>query len=219
MTAVSHTAPPPPTEDDGSRLASRHEGWLPATGIVAVVLVLGGHLVHGSVPAGRATIATVNAFYQAHHTRIYIGSLLLGWAAFFLVIFAARLRGHLGADGRSVAADLGFAGAAVSAVGLTLTAGIGVALGHQPGRLDPAAVQALHALFFDLFAPLGTGAALLLIGNGVAILRTRRTPSWLGWSAIPIGILALAPEPVGDIAFVGLGLWLVAAATALLVSP
>ena len=72
--------------------------------------------------AVEAAIATVDAFYGAHHTRIYIGSLLLAWAAFLLVTFAAQLRALLRAGDRTVPADLGFAGAIVFAVGLWLIA-------------------------------------------------------------------------------------------------
>lgn len=216
---TASTAPPPrrslaPEAEQTSGGAAR---LLPLTGVVAVALVLAGHLVHGSVPAARDNIEKVSGFYRAHDSRIYFGSVLLSVAAFFFVAFAASLRTRLRAAGERTddAAMFGFAGATIFAVGLTLIAGIGVALGHQPDRLDPSAVQALHALFFDLFAPLEVGGAIFLIGNGIALGRCRAVPSWLGWSALPIGALALAPEPVGDIGFVGLGVWVLTAAAIL----
>jgi hypothetical protein len=140
---------------------------MPLSGVLAVALVLGGHLVHGSVRAARDDMANFSAFYRAHDSRIYVGSILLGLAAFFFVAFAATLRTRLqeGDEGADAAAAFGFAGATILAVGLTVTAGIGVTLGHQPARLDPSAVQALHALFFDLFAPVSVGGAVFLIGK------------------------------------------------------
>ena len=185
-------------------------------------LVVAGHLVHGSVPAARDNVDKVTAFYRTHDTHIYVGSVLLALAAFLFVAFAGvlreRLLGPAGHDGHG-ASTFAFGGAVLFAVGLTLTAGIGIALGHQPNKLDPAAIQALHALFFDLFAPLGVGAAIFLIGNGTVIVQTRALPNWLGWSALPIGTAALAPEPVGDIGFLGLGLWIVVLTVLLIAHP
>ena len=205
---------PSPTNDGIQRV-------LPLTGVAAAALVVAGHLAHGSVPAARDNIDKVTAFYRTHDTHIYVGSVLLALAAFVFMAFAEVLRERLrpnGNDGHD-ASTFGFGGAVLFAIGLTLTAGIGVALSHQPDKLDPAATQALHALFFDLFAPLGVGAAIFLIGNGTAILQTRTLPNWLGWSALPIGTTALAPEPVGDIGFVALGLWIVVTAVLLVAAP
>jgi hypothetical protein len=142
---------------------------------------------------------------------VYGGSVLIALAAFFFVVFASSLRNRLGSDtdSRTAASGMAFAGATIFAVGLTLTGGIGIALGDQPAGLDPSSVQALHALWFDLFAPVGVGAALFLVGIGFAICRTDVVPRWLGWLALPFGALALAPEPVGDIGLLGLGVWVV----------
>jgi hypothetical protein len=217
MTATTAPAPRRSTSPEAVQTSGRAQRLLPLTGVVAVALVLAGHLVHGSVPAARDNIEKVTAFYRANDSRIYVGSVLLTVATFFFVVFAATLRTRLRAASERAdgAATFGFAGATIFAVGLTLTAGIGVALGHHPARLEPSAIQALHALFFDLFAPLEVGGAMFLIGNGIAIGGCRALPNWLGWSALPVGALALAPEPVGDIGFVGLGLWVVTAAAIL----
>lgn len=214
MTAAT-TSPPTSGVTTGS--ASRGARWALSTGPAAVVLVLAGHFVHGSVPQARADVGTVVAFYRAHDGRIYVGSILIALAAFAFIAFAALLRGYL--RGPNSMGDtptaLAFGGATVFTVGLTLTAGTGVALGHRPAQLDPTAIQALHALFFDMFAPIGIGIAAFLIGNGVAIINHRRLPAWLGWSGIAIGTVALFPEPVGDIGLAGLGLWTIAATAAL----
>jgi len=210
MTAFSSPITDRPGDTAPSERDRLGQRLVPLTGVATVTLVIAGHLVHGSVPAARADVAAIVAFYRGHDTHIYVGSVLLALAAFFFVAFAAQVRTCLRqADGRAdTAGAFAFAGATLFAVGLTLTAGIGVALGHQPARLDPSAIQALHALFFDLFAPLGIGAAMFLVGNGTVILATRTLPTWLGWSALGLGALALAPEPVGDIGFIGLGAWL-----------
>ncbi len=204
-----------PLADGGPPITATHRGLVLASAVAAVGLVLGGHLVHGSVPPARANIARVTAFYRANDGRIYVGSVLIGLAAFAFLGFAALLRDRLPAGDRpDPARVLASSGAVVFAVGLTLLANVGVALGHQPARLDPAAIQALHAVFFDVFAPIGIGAAAFLIGNGLVIVKGHQPAAWLGWSAIAVGALALAPEPVGDVGLVGLGLWILAASVA-----
>lgn len=212
-------------EREGTTMISQHEArgirdqvpasstgrrtLLPLTGVAAVGLVIAAHLVHGSVPGATDPVDKVAAFYRTHDSSTFVGSALLVYAAFFYIAFAAVLRKTLrGAEDEGGGASaFGFAGAVVFAVGLTITAGIGIALGHAPAHLDPIAIQALHALFFNVFAPLGAGCAIFLVGNGLAIVNTGALPRWLGWLAVPVGLLGLAPEPVGDVALFGLGVW------------
>lgn len=192
---------------------------LPLTGATAFGLVLAGHLVHGSIPAVHDPAPKVAAFYGAHGSNSAVGSFLLTCAAFFFLAFASVLRNALrrSADEDGGASMFGFGGAILFAGGIALTAGIGVAL-KDAKHLDPIAVQALHALFVDLFAPLSLGIAAFLVGNGIAIIRTAALPKWLGWLALPIGLIGLAPEPLGDLGFVGLGIWMLIAGV-LLVAP
>jgi hypothetical protein len=113
--------------------------------------------------------------------------------AFFL-FFAASLRTHLrrreGAEGL---AALGFGGGVLLAVGGAAFSALGFALADARNTLDPAAAQALNVLSNDFFFPLAVGTCVFMIGNGLAIARTRAMPKWLGWVAVPIGIAALTP--------------------------
>jgi hypothetical protein len=211
MSAVAAPADGAPAPAGPSRTGERSSRLLPLTGIVAVGLVAAGHLIHGDVPGARSDLTTVVRFYQGSATNVYVGSVLIALAAFFFIVFASSLRNRLRTDAnaQSTATGMAVAGATIFAVGLTLLGGIGVALGDQPAGLDPSSIQALHALFFDMFAPIGIGIALFLVGNGFAMLDSNAGPRWLGWLAIAFGALALAPEPVGDIGLFGLALWIV----------
>lgn len=194
----------------------------PVTGVVAVGLVLAGHLVHGAIPMAGDPAAKVVAFYRDHGTTTFVGSVLLMDAAFVFLAFATVLRTRLQRpDGEgAAAARFGYAGAIVFAVGLAITAGIGITLGDSADRLNPVAIQALHVLFFELSAPMDVGIAVFLLGNSFAVVQSRRLPPWLGWLAVPLGIASLTPPPVGDIVgFLGLGVWLLLASALLTSRP
>jgi hypothetical protein len=99
-----------------------------------------------------------------------------------------------------------FGGAVLFAVGGGLAAGLQFALVDVPSKLSPAAAQALNLLENDMsvFA-LTAGVAVLLMAPGIAIVRTRLLPVWLGWIAIVIAVVGLTP--VGFFAFLAAGLW------------
>lgn len=204
------------------RSAALAERLAPVTGVAAVGLVLAGHLVHGAIPMPGDPAAKVVAFYRAHDTATFVGSVLLIHAAFAFLAFATVLRTRLQRPERegTAAATFGYAGAIVFAVGLAITAGIGITLGDSADHLNPGAIQALHVLFFDLSAPMDLGIAAFLLGNGFALVQSGRLPAWLGWLAVPFGIAGLTPPPVGDIlGFLGLGVWLLITSVLLTFRP
>jgi len=181
---------------------------LPLTATLAVGLVLTTHLVHGTVPAPDASAADVVSFYRGHDSRQIAGAVLASYATFFYLAFAIVLRGVLRRDKGEAASAFGFAGAIVFAVGVAIVAGMLFVLGDTADRLDPSALQALHAFFFDLYAPVAVGAAIFLVGNGIAIVQTRALPAWLGWLAMPFALANLTLPPVSDIGFLALGIWI-----------
>ncbi len=61
----------------------------------------------------------------------------------------------------------------------------------------------------DVFFALLVGAGIFLIGNGLAIVaKLRALPTWLGWVAVPLGVIALTPLGwlVADLRAAALGL-------------
>jgi hypothetical protein len=188
------------------------------SGVAAIAVVFVAHLLHSGIPGATASPAELSAFYRTHTARSVVAADLIGIGAGFFLVFAAAVREQLRRDGeRGIASSLVLAGAVLFAGGLTLTAALGYVLGHDPGRFSPAAIQALHALFYDAATPIDVGAAVFLGAAGYAILRAHRLPRWLGWFALVVAALSLAPSPIGDFgALLGMPLWIIATTVALL---
>ena len=180
---------------------------LGAFGIPAVVVFAAGHLAHGSIPAGGASASVVSAYYRAHHARVSFAAILIGAGALLFLGFASAVRARLRSTGAEAFATWGFGGGIAFATGITVSAAFLAALGGGATHITPSALQAIHVLLFYGFPVAGVGAASFLVPNGIAVVRSRALPAWLGWVAIPFGVLGLAPEPAGDIAILGLAVW------------
>ncbi|HWF34716.1 MAG TPA: hypothetical protein VG295_05080 [Solirubrobacteraceae bacterium] len=187
----------------------------PLTGVALVVLLVAGGGLIGSEPKSGAGAAKVISFYHSHRTRVELSAYVTALSAFFGLFFYGILRDRLAqAEGAEGLASTAFAGAVIFAGAGVLSAGTQLALADVPGALSPSAAQALNLLENDLtlFA-LGTGIAVLMMAAGLAILRGRQLPAWLGWSAIAFAVVALIP-----VRFVSLplaALWTVAASVVL----
>jgi hypothetical protein len=59
----------------------------------------------------------------------------------------------------------------------------------------------------DFFFPLAIGASVFLLASGLAIVRSGALPSWLGWAALALGVVALTPG--GFFAILLMLLWIV----------
>ena len=112
------------------------------------------------------------------------------------LFFAAALRSYLRArtDGDGLGA-LGLAGMAVLAASGAVAAGITFAAADVPGKISPAAEQALNVLQNDVFFGILVGTGVFLIAHGLAILTIVPAPfpRWLGWAALLFGLVAVTP--------------------------
>ena len=97
-----------------------------------------------------------------------------------------------------------FAGALILATGLAIDSTISLALAETANDIDPAATQALSALFQNDYVPFALGAILFLGGLGLSVLRSGVLPKWLGWIAVVLAVIGLTP--LGFAAFIGAGL-------------
>ena len=97
-----------------------------------------------------------------------------------------------------------FAGTLILATGLAIDSTIALALAETANDIDPAASQALSALFQNDYVPFALGAILFLGGLGLSVLRSGVLPKWLGWVAVVLAVIGLTP--LGFAAFIGTGL-------------
>jgi hypothetical protein len=169
---------------------------------------MGGALI-GSEPKSAATAAQVTAFYSAHHTKILVSAYFNALAVVVGLLFYSTLRDFLARSPacRHLAATL-FGGAVLFATGGALAAGTELALADVPGRLIPAAAQALNIIENDL-GPyvIYTGLAVMIFAAGLAIIRARTLPAWIGWVALPTALLAIFPPPVDTFSLPVAGVW------------
>ncbi len=182
--------------------------WASLTGLVFGVLLIVAIFVSGSSPDSDWSAQRVVSWYTTHHRSQNATVYLLAYGALFTLFFAAALRSHL--RSRSASDGLiavGFSGGILFALGLALAAAVLSALIDAPGKISPAAEQALSVLGNDLaFIPLLVGLVAFGVGNGIAIAISGVLPKWLGWLGIVIGIVAAIPM-VGFFALFAVTIW------------
>lgn len=181
---------------------------VPLTGLAFTVLVIIGFTIAGDTPeVGKASAEEIKAFYVDNSGRLIGSGAVEAIAATLLVFFGACLRRALraaersGHTGSGVLPAVAFAGAVIFATGLALDATITFALAETAKDIDPVATQALFALYQNDFLVFAVGLQLLMLGTGLAVLRSGGLPSWVGWAAVVIGVIAATP--IGFAGFVG----------------
>jgi hypothetical protein len=183
--------------------------WLaPLTGAAFLVLAIVSFSVGGEPPEANEPVREIIDHYVDDKDAIEIGAALAGVAAMFLVFFAAYLRKVLAAaeGGGGVLSAVVLVGASVMAVGIAIDGTISIAIAEAAEDVDPAAVQAMQALWDEDFLPIALGTELFLISAGLSIVFHGALPKWLGWVAL---VLAVAgPTPAGFVAFLGSALWI-----------
>ncbi len=187
----------------------RREWWAPLTGVAFVVVLIVGVIIGGEPPDADSPVREIIDHYTDNKTSIEVASFVGAAAAVLLVFFGAYLRSVLSAaegPGGMLSA-LTLLGTAVVAVGLAIDITIGIALAEAAEDIEPAAVQALQALWDNDFVPLALGALVFLISTGLSIVRHGALPKWLGWVALVLAVIGFTP--IGFVAFIGAGLWIV----------
>jgi hypothetical protein len=164
------------------------------TGVLFVVMVIKGTQMTTDTPATTANGATVLAYYQAHNARMGGAGFSLMLSVVFGLFFYGILRSYLSRSPRAAwAATIGFGGAIIFGTGALVSAGVDFAFSDVQTQLSAATAQVLNVLQNDLNAFLISGGlCALMLGFGIAILRGRLMPRWLGWITIVIGVLAPA---------------------------
>jgi hypothetical protein len=183
-----------------------------------ILVVLAFFVVNGGTPNDKSSPEKVISFYRDHATASRVAALMIVIAAVLVVLFVARLREVLNADGRGGDALplAAFGGGLIFASGLLLLAVVHFALVQAADHQFAAPAQTLNVLDSNDFFVLTGGIAVLMLATGIATVRRPVLPRWLGWAAIVIGVLSLA-GPVGFAGFLLCLVWLIVAAILMLV--
>ena len=183
--------------------------WAPLTGVAFVVLLIVGGVISGEQPDVDKPVQPIIDHYSDNTDAVRIGTLLMVWATVLWLFFAGIVRRLLRAaegEGHTLSA-IAFGGAVVFATGAAIDGTISFTLAENADDIEPAAVQALAALWQNDFVPLVVGLATFLIASGLSIVRHGALPKWLGWAAIVIGVVTVTP--VGFVAVLVAALWVI----------
>lgn len=167
--------------------------WAPLTGAVFAVLFFVGAMVGGNTPDSDASPQKVVTYFTSHRGHDQTSVFLIAYALVFGLFFAAALRSFLRGRSADGLVGLGVSGMTVLAAGGATFLGFDFAASDVPGKISPAALQALNVLQNDVFFALLIGTGVFLIGYGLAIVRSAALPAWLGWVAVPLGVIAVTP--------------------------
>src|SRR5262249_39666993 len=163
----------------------------PVVGVVYAVLFLVAFLAGGSTPDSDASAQHAVSSFVSNRTQDRVSVFLIAYASLFAMFFAAALRSYLKA--RSLGDGLialGFSGMIIYVVGALTLVGLEYAAADVPAKITPAAEQALNVLQDSVFFAFLVGTAIFLVGSGLAIVASGALPKWLGWIAVPLGVLA-----------------------------
>ncbi|MGH2978460.1 MAG: hypothetical protein ACRDLQ_02325 [Solirubrobacterales bacterium] len=186
------------------------ERFAPLTGVAFVILVIVAVIVGGETPAADDPLAEVVEYWNDNKDQNIVAAIIAAISTVFLLWFAGVLRAVLAAAEGAPArlANTAFGGAVIGAVGWAMLIGFTFVAADTAGEVAPQVTQTLSALQADFFFPLSIGFAVFLLASGLAIVRAGALPSWVGWVALVLGVVALTPA--GFFAILAMLVWIVA---------
>jgi hypothetical protein len=182
--------------------------FVPLAPVLLAPLVVVAIALSPSRPPSMASGHDVISFYVANPSPRLLSAYLGGVVVFLDLFIYGWLRDYLRRDSATAwLANIAFGSAVLFAAGSGVSFGCQYALADVPGRLDPAAAQALNVLQNDVFLFIeGPGIAGLMVSAGMAIASSGLLPAWLGWIGILFGLIALTPFAF-PICIIALGVW------------
>lgn len=187
-------------DNDRSRFA-------PLTGLVFFVLAIVAFAIGGEPPDPSDDSAQeIVDFYVDEDSSQMFSAAIEAIAGTFFVFFAGSLRRVLrDAEGPGgTLSAVSFAGAIILGLALAIDGTITFALAETADDIDPAAVQALSALWHNDFLPFAMGIQIFLLATGISVVRHGALPKWMGWLLILIAVIAVTP--IGFAAFIATGI-------------
>ena len=199
--------------------------WAPLLGILAPLLWFAGVAVgeSGDTPAEEAGAEEILTYFQDETNSILLGSLLFMLGTLAFILFITVLRDRWRAAGASDSAiTLGYVTGLVGSAFLAATwgpqLGVAIAIEDMNASLSPATAEAAWHAGTGFFVLGEMVLALFLFATAALMMRAGVLPSWLGWLAILLGVVALVP-PIGWAAIIfGLPVWLILTSIFLLVA-
>ena len=189
----------------------KREWLVPLTGVLFVVLLIVSFAVAGEPPDADEPVTEIVEHYVDNDDAIWASTIIGGLALLSLLFFGAYLRklfsaaeGHGGMLSALILTATGIM-AVGAAIDMTISVALVEAVDNTDTAFDPAAVQALQALWDNDFVPILIGIELLLLSTGLSIVKYGVLPKWLGWVAIVLAVVGMTP--IGFVAFPGGGLW------------
>jgi len=193
---------------------------VPLTGAAFIVLVVAGFVVGGEPPdVTDDSAAKIVDFYTDNKDAVIAGAIMATLAGTLFVYFGGYLRQVLlDAEGPGgILSSIAFAGVIIFAVGVAIDSTISFALADTANDIDPAAAQALTALYNYDFLVFAMGLQIFLLGTGLSIVRHGALPKWIGWLAIVIAVITVTP--IGFFAFLASGILVLILSVMLALKP
>ena len=191
-------------------MRDRNEWLIPLTGVAFVVLAIITLVISGGEPPeAKEGAQKIVDHYVDNKDEIQISSLISTIAAAALIFFFGYVRKVLrAAEGENGMLSLvAFSGAVILGIAIAIDSTISFALSEAADDIEPAAAQALQALWDNDFMPFALGSIVVLLASGLSIVRHGALPKWLGWVAIVLGVISMTP--VGFVGFLGAAVWIV----------
>ena len=183
---------------------TRSREWLvPLTGVGFVLLGIISFIVGGEPKSADEPVGEIVDYYVDNKESVQFGAITAAVGGLLLIFFGAYLRQvlHAAAGEGEILSLVSFAGLVLVAMGLAIDSTISFALAEAAEDVDPAAVQALQALWDNDFVPIILGVMAFLWATGISVIRSGALPKWMGWAMIAFAILGATP--IGFIAGIG----------------
>jgi len=156
-------------------------------------------------PNAKANGVRVISFFAAHRTAERTGAVLFTLATVFLVFFAGYLYSRIRKTESSALGVVALVGAGIAGVGLLVSASTTWVLTDAPTHYSPSGAQVINALGNDTVLPVLAGVIVFAIATGIAVVRERWLPGWLGWVLITFGLIS--PSPLAVFGLFGVVAW------------
>jgi hypothetical protein len=164
--------------------------WMAWGGVAFLLLFIAMMALGGDDIAEKSTGKQVVDAMNDGSDAVYISIFLAAPAVACLLAFTARLRDVTGGLGGAARHLLQYGAVLLSgaiAFDAVLTLGLVSSADHD----QEGVAQTINVLSADDWIPFTIGAAMLLIGAGLSVLRSGALPTWMGWIALVVGVVSL----------------------------